>query len=166
MKFSHKLRQCRTGADLYVAVMQLAALLAGLYLLVIPGYPALLTHRSALSGVFTLGMSALPRWEAAALSLLYRLTASEVAVFFGMVGGALAFGLAAGRLLTGERTARTVRVILAALIAADLALRLLPLRWNTLFPLPYAIAGFVLRLGCLALVLRDLRVSSKTDAST
>lgn len=159
-------RKRRSGAERYVAVMQLAALLAGVYLLVIPGYPALLTHRSPLSAVFLLGMSALPRWEAAALSLLYRLTTSEVAVFFGMVGGALAFGLAAGRLLSSERTARPARVILAALIAAELVLRLLPLRWNAVFPLPYAIAGFVLRLGCLVLVLRDLRVSSKTDAST
>ena len=101
MRFGLENRKVRTGADLYVAILQIASLLPGLFLIVVPGYPSLLTRRGLLSELFRYGLAALPRAEALGLSLLYRVTASEVVVFFVMVGGALIFGLAAKK-LTGK----------------------------------------------------------------
>lgn len=159
MKFGFENRKHLTGADLSVRVMQIAALLPAVYLITIPGYPAITTQRSVLSALFDLGFSALPRLETLALSFLYRKTASEMVLYFVMLIAALALGLAAKKLL--ERAPRTVRLVFAALIAVDLVLRLLPMRFNTVFGLPCAIAGFAIRLGCLVLILLDLRAEKQ-----
>ena len=157
MKFGFESRKQLTGADLYIRMMQVAALLPVLYVFTAPGYPAILTQRTVLSALFDLGLSALPRGETLALSLLYRKTASEIAMYFAMLFAALAFGLAAKKLL--ERFPRTFRTVCVALVGADLILRLLPFRCNMAFGLPCAIAGFVIRLICLALLLQDLRAA-------
>ena len=159
MKFGFENRKQHTGADLYVGAMQIVSLLPALYILVGPSYPALFVRKSVMSVLFDLGFSALPRLETLALSLLYRLTASEVTTFFVLVGGALVFGLAAKKLLS--RAPRATRLVCAALIAVDLVLRLLPLRCNTAFGTPCAIAGFAVRLACLILILLDLRAAKQ-----
>jgi hypothetical protein len=159
MRFGFENRKHLTGTDLYVRVMQIAALLPAVYLITIPGYPAITTQHSVLSVLFDLGFSVLPRIETLALSLLYRATASEIAMYFAMLIAALVLGLAAKKLL--DRAPRTVRLVFAALIAVDLILRLLPLRFNAAFGLPCAIAGFGIRLGCLALILLDLRAAKQ-----
>lgn len=159
MRFGLENRKVRTGADLYVAILQIASLLPGLFLIVVPGYPSLLTRRRLLSELFRYGLAALPRAEALGLSLLYRVTASEVVVFFVMVGGALIFGLAAKK-LTGKLP-RGFRIACAALIAADLVLRALPLHCNAVFSPAQAIVGGAVRAICLALLLLDLRAGKQ-----
>ena len=158
MKFGVNLRKGLTGAEFGVRVFQIVSLLPLLYILAVAVSPAVITKRSLLSFLFDLGVSAIPRAEALALSALYRASASEVAVYFAILLTALAAGLAAGRLLKGKhKTAVTARKICAALIAADLVLRLLPLRFNKGFGLPAAALGFALQLGCLILIVLDLR---------
>ena len=162
MCFGLDWRHKRNGAEASVLVFQAMSLLPGLYIFGAAGYMALAARETLLSALFDLGMAALPRWEAAALSLLYRASGSEVAVFFALVGAALAFGLLAKKLLREKpRTALTARYVFAGLIAAELALRLLPLGVNRAFPTWAAVAGFAIRLGCLALIVLDLRAAKK-----
>ena len=145
-------------------VFQLSSLLPGLYFLVAAGFMAVAASDNLFSALFDLGLAAIPRWEAAALSALYRATGSETAVFFALVGAALALGLLA-KLLQREkrRTARAGRYLFAGLIAADLVLRLLPLGVNRAFPLWAAAVGFVLRLACLVMIVLDLRAEKKAE---
>ena len=159
MKFGFENRKHLTGADLAVRVMQIAALLPAPYVIAIPGYPALISRRGVLSGLFDLGLSALPRLETLGLSALYHLTLSELAVYFAALGFALILGIASKRLL--ERFPRAARLMFAALIVLDLVLRLIPLNVNRAFGLAYGIAGFAVRLGCLALILLDLRAAKQ-----
>ena len=159
MKFGFDDRKHLTGGGLYVRVMQVAALLPMLYVLIAPSYPPILTQRSLLSVLFDLGFSALPRWETLGLSALYRVTGSEIAMYFALLIPALVFGLAAKRL--PEKHARTARIVCAALVASDLLLRLLPLKCNTAFGFSCAAAGFAVRLGCLILLLLDLRAAKQ-----
>lgn len=157
MRFGINIRNRLTGADLYVRVFQLTALAPVLYVIVACVHPAVFASRNVFSVLFDLGMSALPRWEALAVSRLYRLSHSEVLICAAMLVFALAFGIAAGRLLKGGRgKARAVRIVLTALIVLDLAVRLLPLASRPAFGIPAAAFGFAVRLGCLALVIGDL----------
>ncbi|MCR5173539.1 MAG: hypothetical protein K6C09_02750 [Oscillospiraceae bacterium] len=157
MRFGINVRNRLTGADLYVRIFQLTGLAPVLYVLVACVHPAVFTSENVFSVLFRLGMSALPRWEALGLSRLYRMSHSEVLVCAAVLVFALIFGLAAGRLLRGGRgKARAVRVVLAVLIALDLVVRVLPLPFRFSFGIPAAVFGFVIRLGCLALVLGDL----------
>ncbi len=157
MRFGINVRNRLTGADLYVRIFQLTGLAPVLYVLVACVHPAVFTSGNVFSVLFGLGTSALPRWEALALSRLYRMSHSEVLVCAAVLVFALIFGLAAGRLLKGGRgKARAVRVVLAVLIALDLAVRVLPLPFRFSFGIPAAVFGFVIRLGCLSLVLGDL----------
>ena len=161
MRFGVDRKNRLTGADLAVRVFQIASLLPVLYVLVACVYPAVFTTRNVLSFLFDAGVSALPRWEALALSRLYRATAGEVLVCFVLLAAALAFGLAAGKLLKGARRGRVVRVVLAVLIALDLILRVLPTSFRFAFGVPAAVIGFVVRLGCLAMILLDLRADRR-----
>ena len=157
MRFGINIRNRLTGTDLYVRIFQLTGLAPVLYVLVACVHPAVFTSENVFSVLFRLGMSALPRWEALGLSRLYRMSHSEVLVCAAVLVFALIFGLAAGRLLKGGRgKARAVRVVVAVLIVLDLAVRVLPLPFRFSFGIPAAVFGFVIRLGCLALVLGDL----------
>lgn len=165
MKFGVNLRREKTGAELSVVIFQIISLLPALYIFVLSGYSYLMTKPSFLKTLFDLGLSALPRAEGMALSLLYRRSSSEMVAFFALTGFALTFGLLTGRLLKGDaRSARASRVVYAALIAVDLIVRLLPLRNNLAFGWPIAILAFLIRLGCLALILLDLRADRKQNA--
>ena len=160
MKLGFDDRRHVTGAGLHIRILQIAALLPVPYFLLVPSYPAMTTRSTVFSLLFDLGFSALPRWEVWGLSWLYRVTTSEMVVFFTMLLAALALGLAAKTLL--GRSPRAVRLVLAALVAVDLVLRLLPLGINTAFGLPCAVCGFAVRLAGLALLLLDLRAAKRT----
>ena len=161
MRFGIDQRNRLTGSDLYVRVFQIASLLPVLYVLVACVHPAVFTTRNVFSVLFDAGMSALPRWEALVLSWLYRTTGSEVLFCFVMLAVALAFGLAAGRLLKGARRGRVVRIVLAILIVLDLILRVVPTSFRFSFGVPATVIGFIIRLGCLALILLDLRTDRR-----
>ena len=161
LRFGVGLRGPLSGAELSVRILQGAALPPALFILLVSAYPPAMLHRGFAAVLFELGLSALPRWELLLLSLLYRLSGSEIAVTFALLVFALVFGLIAGRLLRSKRSAVTAQKVYAALVLADLALRLLPFRFNLAFGLPFVIAGFLLRLGCLALVWLDLRAAKK-----
>jgi uncharacterized membrane protein YqaE (UPF0057 family) len=148
-----------TGAGLYARVFQIASLLPPVYIFLVSGYMALISRKGLFSILFDLGISALPRAEVLALSWVYRLTSSEVIVHFALLILGFVFGLVVTRLLKKEKAARGTRRVLAVLIAADLVLRLIPLRFNLAFGPAAAIAGFVIRLGCLALLLLDMRAA-------
>ncbi len=167
MSFGFDWRHRLNGAEAYILVFQLSSLLPGLYIFLAAGYMALAARETLFSALFDLGMAALPRWEAAALSALYRASGSEIAVFFAVVGFALVLGLLSRKLLReGPRAALLSRYAFGALIAADLALRLLPLGINRVFPAWAAAAGFAVRLVCLGLVVLDLRAEKKAREKT
>ena len=159
LRFGVGLRGTLSCAELAVRFLQGAALPPALFILLVSAYPPAMLHRGIAAVLFELGLSALPRWELLLLSLSYRLSGSEIAVTFALLVPALIFGLIAGRLLRSKRSAVAARKVYAALILADLVLRLLPFRFNLAFGWPFAVAGFLLRLGCLLLVLLDLRAA-------
>lgn len=155
MKFGVGIRKKLTGAELSVRVLQLSSLLPCLYVLAASGYRGMFAQRGVFSFLFDLGISLLPRWEALALSALYRLTSGEILFYFAMLALALIWGLAS-RPLLGERHGVAGRKLYAALIAADLLVRLIPLPFNLTFGRPMAAVGFAVRLVCLVLVVLDL----------
>ena len=162
MKFGLTSGKQRTGADLSVLIWQAVCLLPLPYLLVLSGYPGLMTKNSVLGFLFDGGMAALPRWLTLGLSYLYRLAGHELVVYFILPVLALAFGLLMKKLLRGERrTAMILRIVLCGLIAADLLLRLALPGFRTAFGLPAALTGLAVRLACLALLLTDLIVAKK-----
>ena len=161
VKFGVGLRKALSGAELALRFGQVCSMLSALYFLVVSTYRPAMLHFGPLSAVFCLSASALPRWWQLILAFLYRLSGSEVLLAFAILVPALALGLAAGHFLREKRTAVGARKVYAALILADLVLRLLPFSFNLAFGLPFAIAGFLLRLGCLALVFLDLRAVRK-----
>lgn len=160
MKFGIDIRGKLTGADLAVRIVQIAAGLPMLYLIILSGMPALLTQKSPVTVLFSLGVCAVPRAVALGLSALYRQTGGEVLFSMLLVAAALAFGVVMNRLLHSER-GRTTRVVLAVLIAIDLILRMLPLGFTKAFGLPCEIIAFALRSASLILVLLDLRAGKK-----
>ena len=166
MKFGINVRKKITGAELSVRVFQLLSVLPVLYILLASAYMSLLTEKGVLQALTEYGMAALPRAEAFLLSLLYRKTGHEVLVVFALLAGALIMGFGGGAVLRAKHgTARTARRVYAALIAADLILRLLPLNMNRVFSLPATVVGAALRLACIVLILLDLRADGrKTEA--
>ena len=162
VKFGVGIRGALSGAEVAVRVTQVSALACVLFLLGASTYRPMMLHRGAPALLFDLGVSALPRWFQLILSFLYRKSGSEVLLAFAILVPALIFGLSAGRLLrSGKGRAAAARRVFGLLILADLALRLLPFRFNLAFGWPFALAGFLLRLGCLVLVWLDLRAEKK-----
>ena len=162
MRFGINIRKKITGAELSVRVFQLLSVLPVIYIAVASAYMALLTQKGVLQALFEYGTAALPRAEAFLLSLLFRKTGHEVLLVLVLLAVALAMGFGGGALLRAKHdTARTARWVYAALIAADLILRLLPLHMNRVFSIPAAVVGVAVRLACLALILLDLRADGK-----
>lgn len=166
VKFGIDIRKQLTGADLYVRIFQICALLPLPYL-----YIAMIDHdigssRNLLSVLFDIGMSSIPRGEAFAMSFLYRTTLSEEKVYFIILVIAIVLGFAADRVLRGN-PALSVRMhkLFAVLVACDLVIRIIPVKANIAFGLPAAIAGFVIRAVCLWLIVLDLKVhKAETEA--
>ena len=160
MKFGIDIRGRLTGADLAVRIVPIAAALPMLYFVILSGWLALLTQDTPLTYLFSLGVCAIPRAVAIGLSVLYRHTGGEVLFSMLLVAAALVYGVVMNRLLHSDR-ARMVRIVLAALIAADLIVRLLPLGFTQAFGLPCEIITFALRVVSLVFVILDLRAEKK-----
>ena len=163
VKFGVGVRKALSGAELTVRFGQVCSMLCALYLLAASTYRPAMLHMGPLSVIFGLSASALPRWWLLILAFLYRLSGSEVLLAFAILVPALALGLAAGHFLREKRTAVGARKVYAALILADLVMRLLPFSFNLAFGPAFTAAGFLLRLGCLALVLLDLRKEQNAE---
>ena len=163
IRFGINEKKALTGAELYVRVFQIASLLPLIYIFAYSGYPAVVSSKNILSFPFDIGIMAIPRAESLALALAYRLSSSELTVYFSLLVIAFVFGIVAGKLLRASyNTAKTTRIVIAALIAADLIFRMIPIRINLVFGIPALIIGFVIRLGCLVLVITDLKKAEKT----
>ena len=147
-----------TGADLYLKIFQVSSLLAAGFILLTAVYPPAMTSRNLFTALFSLGLLSLPKWEAILLSYLYRITASEIAVYFVMLITALAAGLLLKRQFQADKkAAKTIRVVLATLIGADLLFRLIPAGNMMVFGMTANISGFIIRLFCLILLIKDLK---------
>ena len=158
VKFGIDIRRQLTGADLYVRIFQICSLLPLPYIFLATAHPAILSTRNLFSVLFDIGMSSIPRLEAYALSGLYRLTSSEVAVYFVVLAVALSLGFISSRVLRGNPEA-SIRFHKAAevLVALDLAIRIIPVKANIAFGIPAAVIGLAVRAACLYLVIRDLK---------
>ena len=160
VEFGIDIRRNLTGADLYVRIFQICSLLPLPYIFVATAHPDIFSTRNLFSALFDTGISALPRAEAFALSYLYRASSSEVAVYFVILAAAMALGFIAARVLRGEpETSIRFHKIAAALIALDLAVRVIPVKANAAFGIPFAVLGFAVRAACLYLLIRDLRIT-------
>ena len=161
VKFGIGIRGSLSGGELAVRFTQASSVACAAFLLLVSADRGAMLHRGPGAVLFSLGASALPRWWLLALSLFYRKSGSEVLLAFLLLLPALAFGLAAGRLLGGGKSGAAARKAYGALLLADLLFRLLPFRFNLAFGLAFAACGFLLRLGCLVLVWLDLRADKK-----
>lgn len=160
VEFGIDIRRKLTGADLYVRIFQICSLLPLPYMFLATAHPAILGTRNLFSVLFDTGISSLPRLEAYVLSCLYRLTLSEVAVYFFVLAIALALGFISSRVLRGNPEA-SIRFHKAAevFITLDLAIRIIPVKANIAFGIPAAAFGIVIRAACLYLVIRDLKTA-------
>lgn len=162
VEFGIDIRRKLTGADLYVRILQICSLFPLPYIFLARSHPPILSTRNLFSALFDTGICALPRIEALALSCLYRLTLSEVAVYFVILAIALALGIIAGRILRGDPEASICfHKVIAVLIASDLVIRVIPIKANIAFGIPFAVIGLAVRAICLYLVIRDLKAADK-----
>ena len=167
MKFAVKKQKQLNGAKLYVYIFQISSLLPLVYIFAVSGYASLITKKSISGIIFDSGMCLIPRLEALGLSYLYRISESEIAVYFALLLFALAFGIICNKLLNGKyKTAKNIRYVFIALILSDLVIRVIPFGFNSAFALQFEIAGFALRLACLVLVVLDLIANKKSENKT
>lgn len=123
----------------------------------VSGYYSLISKQNVFSVLFDIGICILPKAETYCLAVLYRLCLSDILFCLTMLVFALVLGLAAKPLLRGDHKRAVIsRIVFAALIFADLIVRLLPLKMNGVFGVVPEILGFVIRLGCLVMVILDL----------
>jgi hypothetical protein len=162
VEFGIDIRRKLTGADLYVRILQICSLLPLPYIFLARSHPPILSTRNLFSVLFDTGVCTLPRVEAFALSWLYRQTLSEVAVYFVILAIALVLGIIAGRILRGDPEA-SIRFhkVIAVLIALDLVIRVIPIKANIAFGIPFAVTGLAVRAICLYLVIRDLKAADQ-----
>ena len=166
MKFGFRHPKKLSGAGLYVCIMQIASLLPVLYIFIASGYMSVLTKRNVLSFLFDVGVSILPRAETLAVSELFRLTSDEILICLVLPLIALIFGLVVNPLLKSKsRAALVTRIVLIVLIAADIVIRLLPFRFNHVFGTVPSVIGFIVRLGCIALIAADIVAERKAQAA-
>lgn len=164
MKFAVNERKRLTGAGLYVCIFQSCAVFPVLYILVLSGYMSLMNTNSPFSVLSDMALSAMPRAESVLLSCLYRLSMNEIVVSAAVLLFALVYGTVVSRYLR-YHSARKLRIVLCVLIGADLIIRLLPLSFNAIYGTLPAIIGFIVRLGCLVLILLDLIADKKQTNS-
>ena len=145
-----------SGARAAVVAFQIACLVPALFVVLASVYPYAMAAGGGYALFCDLGVSSLPRWLALGVSLLYRLTKSEVAAALALPAVALALGIVGKRLLDGKKTARVARIVLSAAIGADLVLRIWPLSWVSLYGWGCTVFAFLFRAACLGLLLWDL----------
>lgn len=163
MKFGIDVRGKLTGANLAVRIVQIAASLPMLYLVIASGWYSLQTKTTVLSYLFSLGLCTIPRAAALGLSALYRHTGGEVLFSMVLVGAALFYGVFMNRMLHSKR-GKAARIVLAVLIGLDLICRFLPLGFVGAFGLQTEIPAFLIRACSLVLILLDLR-AGKNEAA-
>ena len=151
-------RKKLTGATLALRILELSSALLPLYAMAAVGYPRLLTVESVFSFLCRLGASLVPRVWLWGLGWLYKLTAKEFLVCFALLVPALLIGLGADNLLRARaETARRARIGLAAFLALEIVLHLLPLRINSVFGAAENLIAAAVLVLCLVLTLLDLR---------
>lgn len=151
-------RRHYTGAEIYVRIFQIVSLFPLPYIFAATAHPNILTSRNILSILFDVGISAVPRAEAIAFSRRYYYSLSEEEIYFALLAIALVLGIVAGRVLTdGQKKGIIARRVFAVLIAADLVIRLIPVKANIAMGLSAEVIGFIVRAACLYLVVMDLR---------
>lgn len=163
VEFGIDIRRKLTGADLYVRIFQICSLLPLPYMFLATAHPPVLSSRNLFSVLFDMGIFSLPRLEAYALSGLYRLTSSEVVVYFVILAVAMALGFVSSRVLRGNPEV-SIRFHKAAevLITLDLSIRIIPVKANIAFGIPAAVIGLAVRAACLYLVIRDMKATAQT----
>ncbi len=155
----------RTGAWLAVRLFQIVSFVPAFVFLVISGYRGVLAESGVFPTLFSSGMCSLPCWETMGLSVLYRLTRSEVLIHFLLLGVALIVGLAAAPLLRGsEKAGRILRFVLLGALALDIPLGIL-FNIYGYFGLVPVICGSAIRLGFAGLIVADLIAAKKTSAA-
>ena len=143
-----------TGLELYVYLLQIAAMLPLLYILVATGSNILYLKRGITAVLFEIGTACLPRIVTYPLSWLYRLRMSEVFLYFGFAFFALIYGILVTRL---SKKGNGMTKVALVLVGIDLVLRVLPLHFNKVFPLYLTLIGFAVRILSFLLLLREVR---------
>ncbi len=157
-------RRKLNGSDIYVKTFQLASILPVFYLFMASGYLGIFSKRSVFSVLFDLGVSALPRAEALALSYLYRMTDNEIIMVFIMMIIGLILGLLSNKIFReSEKRGIAARKAFIALIAIDLVIRLLPMKFNLAFGWPAAMIGFIIRAVSIVLLYMDIRAAKNNE---
>ena len=166
MKFGLNIRNKITGADLYLKLFQISAVLPVLYILVLSGYPSIITRKSFAGFIFEIGISLLPRAESLLVSFLYKSRLSEMLAAFIPLIIALIYGIIANKLVKkDDKISRTVHIVFIVLIAVDLAVRLIPLSFNSKSGLAVWIITFLIRALCLVFNILDLHFYKKQKRS-
>ena len=164
VEFGITTRKKLTGADLYVKIFQITSLLPLIYIFTASGYLGIFREKSILSMLFDIGIMGLPRAETLTLSTVYRQTGSELLVYFAILAVALILGLLSHKLFKEDlKRGIACRKVFVVLIAIDLVIRMIPLRFNLVMGWPALIVGFILRLGCVLLIMKDLKAEKITQ---
>ena len=151
----------RTGAWLAVRLFQIVSFVPALVFLVISGYRGVLAENGVFPTLFSSGMCSLPCWETMGLSVLYRVTRSEVLIHFLLLGVALIVGLVTAPLLRGsEKTGRVLRFVLLGVLVLDIPLGIL-FNIYGYFGLVPVVCGSVIRIGFAGLIVADLIAAGK-----
>lgn len=154
-----------TGAELLVRAFQVASILPAIYIFILAGYPGLITRKGFSWFIFELGVSCIPRAESYLISLLFRVTSSEVLTSFVLLAAVLITGLIMAKLLRSKKKGAFItRCVLAALIAADIVIRLIPLGLNKAFGTVPNVLGIVFAVTGLAFTLADI-IRSRKESS-
>ncbi|MBR4024528.1 MAG: hypothetical protein IKI86_04530 [Firmicutes bacterium] len=164
IRFGTDPRKRLNGSDLYVKTFQLASILPVFYLFMASGYMGIFSKRTVFSVLFDLGISVLPRAEALALSYIYRITDNELIMVFIMMIIGLILGLLSNKIFReDEKRGIAARKVFIVLIAIDLVVRLLPMKFNPAFGLPMAAIGFIIRAGSIALLYMDIKAANNNE---
>ena len=159
-------RKKLNGSDIYVKTFQVASILPVFYLFMASGYLGIFSKTSVFSVLFDLGVSVLPRAEALALSYLYRVTDNEIIMIFVMMIIGLIFGLISNKIFReNEKRGIAARKVFIILIAIDLIVRLLPMKFNLAFGLPMAIIGFIIRAVSIVLLYMDIKAAKNKEVN-
>lgn len=160
--FGIDIRKKLNGADLYVKTFQIASMLPVLFLITASGYLGLFAKGGPLAWLFEIGMSVLPRWETLGLSYIYRQTSNEVIMLFIMMLIGLLLGLFSNKIFReNEKRGIAARKVFMILIAIDLIVRLIPMRFNLVFGLPMAVIGFIIRAVFIVFLYMDIKTARK-----
>ena len=164
MKFGIQRQKELSGAALSVRIYQIASILPVAYLLVLSGYPGLIGTGNVLTYLFELGVMSLSRQQVLLMSLLYRITMSEIVVCALLLVPALVIGLVSNKIFRkGPQTQRTFRIICIIWITIDLLLRLVTLILLSSHVTVWTFIGLAVRLVMLAFILLDLIKAGRSE---